>query len=117
MITDFKTAKKTLRTSNSHINIIAVNGCCYGKEKNCDKGDYLKYCGQQFWHFISGSESLYVDIIEPLGYRAKEKNDHFMQLRTQLINKFTHEFIENFCEVQGKIDWKKIIEFNSKQNI
>ena len=37
MISDFKTAKKTLRTSNSNLNIVAVNGCCYGKEKTCDK--------------------------------------------------------------------------------
>lgn len=42
MITDFKTAKKTLRTSNSKINIIAVNGCCYGKDNKPDKGDYFK---------------------------------------------------------------------------
>ena len=42
MIADFKTAKKTLRTSNSQLHIKAVNGCCYGKEKNYDKGDYFK---------------------------------------------------------------------------
>ncbi|MGP1438088.1 MAG: PmeII family type II restriction endonuclease [Treponema sp.] len=114
MVEDFKTAKKTLRTSNSHLNIVAVNGCCYGKDKNCDKGDYFKYCGQQFWHFISGSENLYIDIIEPLGYKAKEKNESFMHLYTQIINKFTHEFIETFCLKSGEIDWKKIVEFNSQ---
>ena len=93
MIGDFKTAKKTLRTSNSQLHIVAVNGCCYGKEKNYDKGDYFKYCGQQFWEFISGDENLYIDIIEPLGFKAKEKSDEFMQSYTQMINKFTGEFI------------------------
>lgn len=34
MISDFKTAKKAIRTSNSGINIVAVNGCCYGRDKN-----------------------------------------------------------------------------------
>ena len=96
MIADFKTAKKTLRTSNSQLHIIAVNGCCYGKEKNYDKGDYFKYCGQQFWEFISGDENLYIDIIEPLGFKAKEKSDEFMQSYTQMINKFTGEFIQNY---------------------
>ena len=76
---DFNTAKKTLRTSNSQLHIVAVNGCCYGKEKNYDKGDYFKYCGQQFWEFISGDENLYIDIIEPLGFKEKEKSDEFMQ--------------------------------------
>ncbi|MBA2620820.1 MAG: cytosolic protein [Acidobacteria bacterium] len=49
---DFLTAKKTLRTSNSGLNIIAVNGCCYGRDNKPDKGDYFKYCGQSFWEFI-----------------------------------------------------------------
>ena len=51
MTADFKKAKKTLRTSNSKINIVAINGCCYGKDKSPDKGDYYKYCGQRFWEF------------------------------------------------------------------
>ncbi|MCB1935052.1 MAG: hypothetical protein KDF59_03835 [Nitrosomonas sp.] len=32
----------------------------------------FKYCGQQFWEFISGTSNLYTDIIEPLGHEAKE---------------------------------------------
>lgn len=113
MIADFKTAKKTLRTSNSQLHIVAVNGCCYGKEKNYDKGDYFKYCGQQFWEFISGDENLYIDIIEPLGFKAKEKSDEFMQSYTQMINKFTGEFIQTYCLSSGEIDWKKIVHYNS----
>ena len=58
MILDFKTAKKTLRTSNSQLNIVAVNGCCYGRDNKPDKGDYFKYCGQRFWEFISGDSNL-----------------------------------------------------------
>lgn len=113
MITDFKTAKKTLRTSNSKMNIIAVNGCCYGKDKKPDKGDYFKYCGQQFWEFISGDENLYLEIIEPLGNKAKEKNDDFMQSYAQMINKFTKEFANDFCKDSGEIDWEKLVKFNS----
>ncbi len=53
---NFRKAKRILRTSNSKLQIIAVNGCCYGREDNTDKGNYLKYCGQKFWEFISGNE-------------------------------------------------------------
>src|SRR6185437_1706035 len=42
MNADFKTAKKTLRTSHSQLNVIAVNGCCYGRDNQPDKGDYFK---------------------------------------------------------------------------
>jgi hypothetical protein len=110
---DFLTAKRTLRTSNSKLVIIAVNGCCYGKDNHSDKGDYFKYCGQEFWQFISGEEMLYTDIIEPLGHRAKEKNDIFTEAYAKMINKFTKEFANDFCSDSGQIDWKKLVEFNS----
>ncbi len=113
MISDFKTAFKTLRTSNSNLNIVAVNGCCYGIDNNPDKGDYFKFCGQRFWEFISDEKNLYKDIIEPLGYKAKEKNNEFMASYSNLINKFTQEFISHFCKKDGSIDWNKLIEFNS----
>jgi hypothetical protein len=77
MRSDYKTASKTLRTSNSRLHIIDVNGCCYGKDSNPDKGDYFKYCGQRFWEFISGNSELYTEIIKPLGYKAKERNMEF----------------------------------------
>ena len=111
---DFKSAMKTLRTSNSKLTIVAVNGCCYGIDNNPDKGDYFKYCGQRFWHFISGNENLYLDIIEPLGYKAKERNDDFRKSYMQAINRFTKQFSNEFCKETGDIDWIKIVKFNSE---
>jgi hypothetical protein len=113
MVADFKTAKKTLRTSNSKLNIIAVNGCCYGRENNPDKGDYFKYCGQSFWEFVSGDKDLYTKIIEPLGHQAKDRNDDFIKSYSQMINKFTKEFADTFCTKDGSIDWDKLVRFNS----
>lgn len=117
MISDFKTAKKTLRTSNSQLQVVAVNGCCYGRDNNPDKGDYFKYCGQRFWEFISGDSELFVKIIEPLGHKAKEKNDNFLSSYSQMINKFTKEFVNDFCKDNGEIDWDKMVRFNSAKNI
>lgn len=114
MKADFVTAKKTLRTSNSQLNIVAINGCCYGKDNNPDKGDYFKYCGQRFWEFISGNKYLYIEIIEPLGHKAKEKNDAFMQSYSRKINKFTRDFTNEFCKDSGEIDWDKLVKFNSE---
>lgn len=113
---DFRTAKKTLRTSNSQMNVVAVNGCCYGKDRNPDKGDYFKYCGQDFWQFISGEENLFVEIIEPLGFKAKEKNEAFMKSYAQMLNKFTKEFTTDYCEETGEIDWERLVKFNSEKN-
>lgn len=113
MIADLKTAKKTLRTSNSQLNVVAINGCCYGRNNRPDKGDYFKYCGQKFWEFISGDSDLYLKIIEPLGHQAKERNVDFMKSYAQMINKFTKEFADTFCKDNGEIDWDKLVCFNS----
>ena len=113
MVSDFKTAKRTLRTSNSGLNIIAVNGCCYGRDNNPDKGDYFKYCGQTFWEFVSGDFDLYTEIIEPLGHKAKQKNEEFLKSYSQMINKFSREFGNDFCDNSGAIDWEKLVRFNS----
>lgn len=118
LVSDFNTAKKTLRTSNSKINVVAVNGCCYGRNKKAQiprKGDYFKWCGQHFWEFISGDENLYTEIIEPLGHKAKKRNEEFAELYAQRINKFTLEFGKDFCRPDGKIDWKKLVAFNSSK--
>ena len=113
LLTDFKTAKKTLRTSNSQLNVVAVNGCCYGRDNKPDKGEYFKFCGQKFWEFISGDIELYTKIVEPLGHKAKERNDDFIKSYAQMINKFTKEFANEFCKENGDIDWDKLVRFNS----
>lgn len=113
MVMDFRQAIKTLRTSNSKLHIQAVNGCCYGKDANPDKGDYFKYCGQRFWSFISGSPNLYVDIIKPLGHLARQRNDDFLDSYIRTINLFTREFGDLFCRSDGSIDWERLVRFNS----
>jgi hypothetical protein len=110
---NFLQAKRILRTNTSAKNIVAVNGCCYGKESVEDKGDYVKKCGQSFWSFISGDDQLYKTMIEPLGHRAKERNETFLIEYGKVINRFTADFIKGFCQPDGTILWKKLVEFNS----
>jgi hypothetical protein len=114
MVDNFKKAQRILRTSGGKANIQAVNGCCYGQENQSDKGDYFKLCGQEFWEFVSGDNRLFVDIIEPLGYRAKERNAAFSQEYDRIVNLFTGEFLQEFC-IDGNIDWEKLVRFNSEK--
>ena len=110
MIDNFNKAKKIL---GKGIPIVAVNGCCYGCDDNPDKGAYFKYCGQRFWQFISDDENLYIEIIEPLGFKAQEKNEEFLKEYAQIINKFTLEFGHKFCGSNGAISWDRIVQLNS----
>jgi hypothetical protein len=108
---NFKNAKKTLSTQTGK-KIVAVNGCCFGKDNRPDKGGYWKLCGQRFWGLISEDERLYIDIIEPIGYKARQKNEEFMENYAQIVNKLTLEFSQKFCD-DGKINWPKLVEYNS----
>ena len=109
--TNFENAKKALN-EKTYKKVIAINGCCFGKDGRPDKGGYLKLCGQQFWELISGDSELYINIIEPIGHKSKQKNEEFMESYSQIINKLTLEFSQKFCN-NGKINWAKLIEFNS----
>ena len=109
---DFKTAVKVLKQSKHTLNIQPVLGICYGKTKTSFLRGYMKVVGQSFWYLISDNENLYTDIIEPLGYKAKEHNDNFIKEKNRIMNSFTKEFLQLYCE-NGVIDWKKLVKFNS----
>jgi len=114
MVESFNKAKKILGTNTRGIKVVCVNGCCYGKEKNIErKGNYLKLCGQRFWEFVSGDQDFYVHIIEPLGHKAKEKNEQFQLEYGKIITKFTLEFTKGYCAPDGAILWARLTQFNS----
>jgi len=110
---NFKKAKRILRTNTDQSYISAVNGCCYGKYGPYDRGNYIKICGQDFWYFISGDKDFYQDIIEPLGHKAKENNDLFDVEYGKVINKFNMKFMTDFCDDDGAINWEHLVEFSS----
>jgi len=110
---NFRKAKRILGTNSTKTQIVAVNGCCYGRDSKPDKGDYLKLCGQRFWEFISDDENLYIEIIEPLGHRAREKNEQFLKEYSKVINRFTRDFSGVYCDEEGNILWDKIVRLNS----
>jgi len=109
---DFQTAVKVLKQSKRISDVRPVLGICYGKVKTSHVRGYLKVVGQNFWYLISEDENLYTDIIEPLGYRAKQHNTKFIRQKGKIINLFTQEFMQEFCD-DGVINWKKLVEFNS----
>lgn len=105
---------KSIFNSVLSYDVKCILGVSYGKQKTImKKGFITQVCGQNFWHMVSGQKEFYIQIVEPLGHRAKELNDSFKQKKAQLINKFTGEFIGEFCDKKGAIHWGKVIKFNS----
>ncbi len=109
----FHAAARTLQTNSQKRPLICINGCCYGRTTQENKGDYFKLCGQSFWEFLSNDPELYRRIIAPIGYRAKERNDEFTEAFAKVVNQFTKEILESFCYPDGAIDWDKLLAFNS----
>lgn len=110
---NFTAATRVIRQGNRTANVIAVNGCCYGRDSRPNKGDYYKYCGQEFWKLISGDSGFYKRIIEPLGHNAKRRNQDFAKKYGAVVNRFTKEFSDEFCTEEGSIDWPKLVKFSS----
>jgi hypothetical protein len=110
---DLRKAVTRVKQSRHGANVQPVLGICYGKTRTSYLRGYLKVVGQNFWYLVSENEQLYTDIIEPIGYRAKEHNDAFYDEKVRIVNRFTGEFIDRFCDDTGAIDWVKLVEFNS----
>jgi hypothetical protein len=112
MVDDFNRVKRIAKQGK--VDVECVNGCCYGKDSSPHKKDgYLKLCGQDFWALISGDESLYQTLIEPLGFDARKRNDEFHEAYGKAQTRFTTEFAADFCTKDGGIDWAKLLKFNS----
>ena len=116
MVSNFRSVQRTLRTSGGYrgTEVIFIEGCCYGTDANPNKGSHQNICGQDFWRLISGgSETLYRDLIEPLGHRAKEHNEKILVSADAKLNMLTAAFVQRFCDASGVIKWDELVEFNS----
>jgi Type II restriction endonuclease EcoO109I len=117
---NFKAAKKLLRERGVSSEIVAVNGCIYGKDrvpfkKHKDKGkQYYKYAGQEFWQFISRDGNLYREIIAPIDKEARQKDETFKKAYAAKLNEMTQDFIINFT-TNNQIDWIQLIDYVSKR--
>lgn len=120
MKNNFKLAKEALRQEGAQTEIVAVNGCMYGKESNPFRADadpykvYYKYCGQEFWNFISEDPDLYREIIVPIDQEARERDEIFKEAYAAKINEMTEDFMRNFM-TQHQIDWVKLVDFVSRK--
>lgn len=117
---NFKTAKHLLR-ERGHKEVVAINGCIYGKDgrpfKTHDDPDkqYYKYAGQAFRHFISDDDNLYREIIAPIDKEARRKDEDFKKAYASKVNEMTQEFTANFMTAGNQIDWLTLVAFVSRR--
>jgi len=117
---NFKLAKEILKLEAGKREIVAVNGCMYGKDNKPFKEsktdaelNYHKICGQLFWELISGDDELYKKIIQPLDKEAKKRDEVFKELYVKKINEMTKDIVDLFY-TDDNLDWDKIIDYVSR---
>lgn len=118
MVQNFNAAKRTLLTSGGYKGkkIEFVNGCCYGIDDNPLKPQgYFKLCGQRFWAFISGEETLYEDLITPLGHGANRWNEEISHVyKTTYLRLLDELQAAGLTLPDESIDWRKLVQMTSK---
>jgi hypothetical protein len=93
------------------IQVDSILGICYGNTRTArNEAGYLKLVGQNFWTFISSNRDLYKQIVEPIGYRAKEHNESYHAALSKVSNQLELQFIQEFCESDGSINWDRLVE-------
>ncbi|HXG67124.1 MAG TPA: PmeII family type II restriction endonuclease [Blastocatellia bacterium] len=117
----FVEVRNRLREQGTEGEIIAVNGCMYGKDRRPLKKhptdsqkNYYKLCGQDFWALISDDDQLYQKIILPLDKEARQKDEQFKSAYNAKIYEMTKAFMEKFMK-DDQIDWSGLLDFVSKR--
>jgi hypothetical protein len=91
-------------------------GHAYGRAKTEPTKDlvYRRRSGQAFWTEITGDPDFYLKLVglmkeEPVKHRQK-----YAPAWDAAVNRFTAEFVRDFCFSDGRIDWEKLVRFVSE---
>jgi len=97
-------------------------GHAYGRAKAEPTKDliYRRRSGQAFWTEITGAPDFYLKLIRMMKDEPAKHKEKYTPAWDAAINKFTAEFIKDFCFADGRIDWEKLVRFvseNKDQNL
>jgi hypothetical protein len=97
----------------------AIVGYGYGNRSADPKGkkNFREVSGQAFWEEISGDPDLYKKILALLAKKADEQVVMYEKAYEAALNQFSQEFQAEFATLDGKIDWGKILTFNSGRKL
>lgn len=109
---NFSTAIRVIKQQSPEAHVEAVLGICYSKKRTSHNHNIMSVHGQAFWHLLTDDKDFYTDIVEPIGYRAKEHNEVFLAEKSKILNLFAAEFMKEYCD-DGVINWNRLVQFNS----
>lgn len=93
----------------------ALLGHGYGRKFSdpTDNRIYRIRSGQVFWEELTGDSDFYLKLISLMRDYPKEHRIAFEEAWDLAINRFEQEFLNNFGNPDGSIDWEKLLKYNS----
>ena len=91
-------------------------GHAYGRLKTEPTKDriYRDCSGQAFWAEITGDDDFYLKLIRLMKDEPLKHKKEYAPAWDAAVNKFTAEFVKDFCFSSGQIDWEKLVRFVSE---
>lgn len=110
-IAEFKSLEARLRKLQKQFDPLV--GYCYGRKIRSNNTNFRELAGQAFWEEITGDADFYLKIIRLMKDKPQQHIVEYRKSFDAATNRFTAEFISNFCNEDGTINWDKLTEFNS----
>jgi hypothetical protein len=108
----FEECRRRLSKLRTHFE--AVVGYAYGsKNPGMTKYTFREVAGQAFWEELTGDPEFYLKLINLMGTKPQEHRQQFDEIYNAALNRFVRDFIADFCLEDGRIDWVKLVRFNS----
>lgn len=93
-----------------------ILGHAYGRVKTKRGKDliYRDSSGQAFWHEITGDPDFYLKLVRLMKPQINQPTWEYDRVWGAAINRFTADFIKDFCFPDGRIDWERLVRFVSE---
>ena len=110
----FTQARRIFQQGGYSQMVRAIEGCCYGQTSRMfNQGDYQKLCGREFWQLISGNQAMYQVVLDLIAEASKDNGRTYKHHYDIAIMRITDELSSIYIDLNGDIDWSKILEKNS----
>jgi hypothetical protein len=111
--TNFDSLRSRLYKLNKQFDPLV--GQAYGHQSSepTENSRFRRRSGQAFWEEITGDSDFYLKLVRLMMDVPQQNRPKWKAEWDQAVNRFTREFMDDFCRSDGSIDWEKLVAFNS----
>jgi len=90
-------------------------GQAYGRQASEPTSNvrYRRRSGQAFWAEITGDPDFYLKLVRLMKDVPAKNRQKYQPIWNRAVNRFTAEFVQEFCNPNGSINWEKLVAFSS----